>query len=997
MRLTRLRWSTAAFGGMCFAIRPGMKNRGLWVGVCLAALTGCEPGGEASDAVTDEAFAVERSTGGGVHAAPARDEIIYFVMPDRFENGEPDNDHGDYEAPPDAPVEQQRLIDGFDPTDEGFYHGGDLVGLTDRLGYIKGLGATAIWTTPIMRNKPVDYVTEDLPLAAHHGFWVTDFLSVDPHLGTLDDLRAYVDSAQAFGFKVIFDILLNHTANTARYAECDGLGCGYVALDAAPFSTVDRDSGERVEFSVDDYTYAWRDGAAFPPLDAESFPLTPVVEADYVGAKHPEWLNDPTLYHNRGDLDEGNAESMLYGDLHHLDDLFSLHPTVLGGMVDIYRYWVDELGIDGYRLDAARHVPFEFLEQWWPEVEHAAHERGRSDFFAFGEVFDPSPAALSPFVKEGTLPAVLDFGFQAATEAVLARGAPTDVLAAMFANDDYYLDADSSAYTLPTFLGNHDMGRFGAFLVRDNRDADGDELLARARLAHALMLTSRGIPVIYYGDEQGFTGIRGAAETSFERSRQDMFPGLAPPYGDAEENRQLGTDAMPTDDNFDRRHPLYRAIRRFTWLRKRTPALRQGAQLARYSSDEPGGMFVFSRILRHQNREHVVAVNTHPTEERDVVIETLHPWTPFVLRSPFRPWKWTWSDGRGRLRVSAPPMDLRVYEALLPMPPRRRAPRVEIVSPAGGFGDDNFWVEAALSRSDFAEVSFYAHVPGEPSPRYLGTDDNSPYRVRFDAGDLPVGAAVEFTAVAEDASGNQSESPPFHVVIERRLLPVTVHYENANGRTSLFEIRANGAVGVPVPVDADGYTFDWPEGEDSLLLVFETPLPDGRVAFDLPVRIERDRDVFDNGVLTPDGVRAEVFIASDGSIAATSDAYGGPARPELPFDVDAANPIASPMFVKGSMNGWAAVDELEYVGGYAFAGVTTFSAAGDYQFKFADEDWSVYNFGTPFADSGLTWAGNSGNIPATIAEAGTYDVRLFEFPATDKTPALRLYRLAPAP
>ena len=103
------------------------------------------------------------------------DEIIYFVLPDRFENGDVANDRGGLKG--------DRLRTGFDPASKGFYHGGDLKGLTSRLDYIQTLGATAIWLGPIYKNKPVQGATGQ-ESAGYHGYWITDFTQVDPHFGT---------------------------------------------------------------------------------------------------------------------------------------------------------------------------------------------------------------------------------------------------------------------------------------------------------------------------------------------------------------------------------------------------------------------------------------------------------------------------------------------------------------------------------------------------------------------------------------------------------------------------------------------------------------------------------------------------------------------------------------------------------------------------------------------------------------------------------------------
>jgi glycosidase len=146
------------------------------------------------------------------------DEVVYFVLPDRFENGDPSNDRGGMQG--------DRLTTGFDPTSKGFYHGGDLKGLTARLAYIQGLGATAIWLGPIYKNKAVQGGPGQ-ESAGYHGYWITDFTHVDPHFGNDDDMQAFVAGAHARGMKVYLDIITNHTADVIQYRECLGKPCPY--------------------------------------------------------------------------------------------------------------------------------------------------------------------------------------------------------------------------------------------------------------------------------------------------------------------------------------------------------------------------------------------------------------------------------------------------------------------------------------------------------------------------------------------------------------------------------------------------------------------------------------------------------------------------------------------------------------------------------------------------------------------------------------------------
>ena len=140
---------------------------------------------------------------------PPSRENFYFVMADRFENGRAGNDLGGLPA--------DRLVSGFDPTAKGFYHGGDLAGIRQRLSYVRDLGTTAIWLTPSFKNKAVQL--EDGPSAGYHGYWITDFTQIDPHLGTNAELAALIREAHGMGMKVFFDIITNHTADVIDYEE----------------------------------------------------------------------------------------------------------------------------------------------------------------------------------------------------------------------------------------------------------------------------------------------------------------------------------------------------------------------------------------------------------------------------------------------------------------------------------------------------------------------------------------------------------------------------------------------------------------------------------------------------------------------------------------------------------------------------------------------------------------------------------------------------------
>ena len=645
-------------------------------------------------------------------------ERFYFVMADRFENGSPANDDGGYGG--------DRLVSGLDPTAKGFYHGGDLKGIIDRLDYIEGLGTTAIWLTPSFKNRPVQGAGENAS-AGYHGYWITDFTQIDPHLGTNAELEQLVDQAHARGMKVFFDIITNHTADVIQYAEGTQ---AYVPKGTEPY----RDAAGN---PFDDRDVAG--SADFPALDAAtSFPYTPVfAQPGDATVKVPAWLNDPALYHNRGNAAFDGGESDLYGDFSGLDDLFTEHPEVVAGMKDVYRTWVD-FGIDGFRIDTVKHVGTEFWQDFAPAIEEHAAAGGNDDFFSFGEVYDADPAKLSRFTTEAGLQATLDFGFQARAQA-FGTGRSATGLRDLFAQDDLYTDADSNAYSLPTFLGNHDMGRIGRFLAEGG--AGGEELLARDRMVHALMYLTRGQPVVYYGDEQGFTGDGGDQD-----ARQDMFGSRVASYNDDD---LIGTDATTEASNFDDQHPMYRWIAELSALRERHPALADGAQVHRYASDGPG-VYAFSRIDDRDDVEHLVAVN-NAEQAQEVTLDTASD------RAKFKGlWPAGTADVRagasGEVTVTVPPLSAVVWRAGSPIKRSTAAPVPTFTTGATVGGRAEVGVD--VPGDGLNQVTVAARPVGTTAWTVLGTDDNAPYRVFHDVSGLPQGSLLEYRAVVKDHSGN---------------------------------------------------------------------------------------------------------------------------------------------------------------------------------------------------------------------------------------------------
>ncbi len=523
------------------------------------------------------------------------DEIIYFVLPDRFENGDPKNDRGGIKGGP--------LQHGFDPTHKGFYHGGDLKGLTAKLDYIQGMGVTAIWFAPIFKNKPVQGKPGE-ESAGYHGYWVTDFTQVDPHFGTNAEFKAFVDAAHARGMKVYMDIITNHTADVIDYVEGEATGYAYRSKGDYPYSRRGGPDGAVINegFAGDDDA----DPANWAKLTDPTFAYTPFVREAEKNVKVPAWLNDITLYHNRGDS-HWVGESSVYGDFVGLDDLATENPRVVAGMIKVFGSWIDDYGIDGFRIDTAKHVNPQFWQAFVPAMLARADARGIDHFHIFGEIAfeEPSATLAAQVMAESGLPYALDMGFAKAAQMVTSGKSPPRLMAEFLQQDAIYPGGAKTALGLPTFLGNHDFGRFSMF-VRDMSGSDEPEaLLSRVKLGHAMMFLLRGVPTVYYGDEQGFI-----SDGNDQLAREDMFPSVTAVYND---NKLIGTDATTAQSNFDTAHPLYRLIADLAGVRSNSPALRRGLSAVRAFEESVPGLLAVERHDPESGQRVLTLFNTGET------------------------------------------------------------------------------------------------------------------------------------------------------------------------------------------------------------------------------------------------------------------------------------------------------------------------------------------------------------------------------------------------
>ncbi|MQS11967.1 pullulanase-type alpha-1,6-glucosidase [Streptomyces kaniharaensis] len=707
-------------------------------------------------------------------------EQFYFVLPDRFANGDGANDTGG--------ITGGRLENGFDPADKGFYHGGDLAGLIQKLDYIQNLGTTAIWMAPIFKNKPVQGAG-DQASAGYHGYWITDFTQVDPHFGTNDQLKELIAKAHARGIKVFFDVITNHTADVIDYAEQQ-----HTYRSTGAYPTLDADGNPVDETAIADA------GAPWPRTTKDSFPYTPVLRtlAD-ANAKSPSWLNDPALYHNRGDS-TFVGESATEGDFSGLDDLDTQNPRVVKGFEKVYQQWVQDTGVDGFRIDTVKHVNMAFWQQWAPALKDFAAKHGNRKFFMFGEVYSGDPAVTSPYVTKGRLQGTLDFPFQGAARSYVSQGGSARNLADVYGQDYRYTSADTDAYELPTFLGNHDMGRFGSFLLADNPGADEATLLRKDRLASELQFLTRGQPVVYYGDEQGFTGAGGDKD-----ARQDMFASKTPSYNG---DRVLGGTSGPAD-RYGQGGELYQGVATLAKLRRDNPALADGAQIERYAADG-AGVYAFSRIDAGQQIEYLVAVN-NAAEAKTVTLDTFSAGMGFDRIYPAAGEKAT-SGADRKVTVTVPALSSVVFKAGARLAPTAAAPQISVQPPADR-STGTVTVGAKVDGGGFDRVTFAAQIGNGPW-QTLGTADTGKYAVTQDLSAVAPGTVVQYKAVVQDSSGHLRSATGSFTTGTPAPKPVptatarpyaVVHYNRPDGDYDGWNLYGWGDL-------ADGEGTQWPAG-----------------------------------------------------------------------------------------------------------------------------------------------------------------------------------------
>ena len=464
------------------------------------------------------------------------EQVSSVILTDRFNDGDPsNNDQGAGE---------------YDPGDGSRYSGGDLQGIVDRLDYIRDLGATTLWITPPVANQ---WLVSPNGYSGYHGYWAENFEEVDRHQGDLDTYKALGAGLHDRGMLLVQDIVVNHTGN---FFHCEP----------------DPTGGEDHQCTRNEQSLPVTSPTQ-PPFDQND----PASAADRAAS----------IYHFTPRISDYSSEHQRYNyALANLDDLDTENPVVVDALKDSYNHWIREVGVDGFRIDTIIYTPRELYADFIHsrDLGHrgvktfAAEVMGKPDFFSFGEAWigahpydDSADRRIAEYLEKDGQPlldSALNFPLQADLQGVFARGRPTRELA-------YRLETAFRVYPDPNrllnFIDNHDQERFLA--------SGSDDALKQAL---GFIFTIPGIPVLYYGTEQGFTLRRGS-----------MFAG------------GHGSGGV---DHFEQGSELYRHVQDLTALRKAHPALRKGA--LRILADNGAAPGVLAYALAHEEETALVLFNT---------------------------------------------------------------------------------------------------------------------------------------------------------------------------------------------------------------------------------------------------------------------------------------------------------------------------------------------------------------------------------------------------
>tara|TARA_R110002050_G_scaffold111405_3_gene224914 strand:+ start:17943 stop:19628 length:1686 start_codon:yes stop_codon:yes gene_type:complete len=486
-----------------------------------------------------------------------REEVIYFLMVDRFHDS------------------RKRHSLKFDLRHPGFGNedqlqkpfGGTLQGIIDNIDYIKNLGCTAIWLSPVFENNPGSY----------HGYAIQNYMDVDKRWGTKEELEQLVDKAHGLDIRVFLDIVLHHSGDNWSY----------------PF----------------DYDYFYAGG--------QRFPLGGWREKD---RPIPVELADPEMYNRKGQIRNFDAyPETQEGDFFTLktfrNDGSPASESLLDILVKIHCYWIRETDVDGFRLDAVKHMKGSDISRFCSNIREYAYTLGKRNFFLFGEIIGDDEMG-NPYIGPKMLPkdrnvyygldSILDHPLHSVlAEVIKGNSSPNRLIRRYAELQKNALGRGEYGEFLVTFIDDHDQVGMD-FKHRFGHNATPEQIVA----GMGFLICALGAPCIYYGTEQGFEG----------NGMDDLYirEGMFDP--DDKETNVLNQGSW-----------IYKRISVLAHLRQKESILKFGRMYFREISKNgvdfhfPDGkecLLAFSRIL-HQG-EILVVYNSSPkdTKEEYIAVDT---------------------------------------------------------------------------------------------------------------------------------------------------------------------------------------------------------------------------------------------------------------------------------------------------------------------------------------------------------------------------------------
>ncbi len=507
-----------------------------------------------------------------------RDQWIYFLMVDRFNN--------ELRPPNHSP---------FDDPNFSEFQGGSFRGIKAQLPYLKQLGAGAIWISPALRNLEFD-------LHTYHGYGIHDFLRAEPRFAENpanadDELRELVDAAHAQGTYVIFDIVLNHVGDVFAY-QC-----------APQDQFCLQNNGSQASFSANVQPVMWRDpdGA----LRHGTTPIEQIPSPSRDSFVWPDELQQNAFFRRQGVQGGGDGT---VGDFDSLKQMMTADVNVQNFLIRAYQYVIARFDVDGFRIDTLKFLKGGLPRLFGNAVREFALSVGKKNFFTYGEVFD-SEDTIAEFIGRNTsdasdtdmvgVDAALDFPLVFTLPPVVKGFSAPASVSGMYQHrkqveaDVLSSHGDATRFFV-TFLDNHDLKARFRFV----NPANPHQFDAQVTQGLACLFALQGIPCVYYGTEQGLSG-RG---TTDESVREALWGG----------------------PGFDTTNPFYVGLQAIAAVRRTQPPLRYGRQYFRPVSGDgqnygvspfPGGITAFSRILN--DREIIVAANASQSQtiSVEVIIE----------------------------------------------------------------------------------------------------------------------------------------------------------------------------------------------------------------------------------------------------------------------------------------------------------------------------------------------------------------------------------------